>query len=170
MNLRNRLILFGIVYLTLTVIFGFASTTPLSQADALSLAQSANAINRSAMGIFENNIQIALLEFIPGFGPAFGAYSSYSTGLVLSAIAQTNQTAGISGFELFLGLVLTPIYWIEFACYSAAVEESSAIIISFRNRDFLTTEWKWVIGTILLVVVTLFVSARLEVELINFVK
>jgi hypothetical protein len=72
--------------------------------------------------------------------------------------------------ELFLALLLTPIYWIEFSCYSLAVEESIALIISFWKKDFRTTEWKWLVVSILFVVATLFVSARLEVQLINLAK
>jgi hypothetical protein len=170
MKTRTRAIIFIIAFITLSAILAYSSSIQLSQSDAQSLSQGVEEISGTVLGIFENNVQIALVEFVPGFGPAFGAYSSYNTGLALAALAQSNSTFGISGFELFLVLLLTPIFWIEFACYSLAVEESLAVIVSFKNRDFRTREWKWLVYSILFVVVTLFVSARLEVDLINFLK
>src|SRR5579872_5826971 len=106
---KSRAIIFAIVFLVLSGILAFASTIQLSSADALSLTQSAKSIDETVLGIFKNNVQIALLEFIPGFGPGFSAYSSYNTGLVLAALAESNQSAGVSGLELFFGLLLTPI-------------------------------------------------------------
>src|SRR5579862_4529449 len=141
MQLRTRAIIFIISFLILSGIFAYSSTIQLSQSDAQSLSQSVEGINDTVVGIFENNAHIALLEFVPGFGPAFGAYSSYDTGLALAALAQSNSSVGITGFELFLVLLLTPIFWIEFACYSLAVEESLAIVICFKNHDFRTKEW-----------------------------
>ncbi len=170
MKTNTRVIIFIIVFIILTSILAYSSSFELSQSEAQSLSQGVEGINATVVGIFQNNVQIALLEFVPGFGPAFGAYSSYDTGLALAALAQSNSTVGIGGFELFLVLLLTPIFWIEFTCYSLAVEESLAIIISFKNRDFRSREWKWLVCSILFVVATLLVSARLEVDLINFIK
>ncbi|HXQ93348.1 MAG TPA: hypothetical protein VN739_10115 [Nitrososphaerales archaeon] len=170
MKTRTRAIIFIVAFMTLSAILAYSSSIQLSQSDTQSLSQGVEGISGTVLGIFENNVQIALVEFVPGFGPAFGAYSSYNTGLALAALSQSNSTLGISGFELFLVLLLTPIFWIEFACYSLAVEESLAVIVSFKNRDFRTREWKWLVYSILFVVATLFVSARLEVDLINFLK
>jgi len=170
MKTKIRAVIFIVAFIALSAILAYSSTIELSQSDAQSLSQGVEGINGTVVGIFENNVQIALFEFVPGFGPAYGVYSSYDTGLALSALAQSNSTLGINGFELFLVLLLTPIFWIEFSCYSLAVEESLAIIISFKNHDFRSREWKWLICSILFVVATLFVSARLEVDLINFLK
>jgi hypothetical protein len=170
MKTKTRAILFIAVFITLSIILAYSSTVVLSQSDAQSTTQGVEGLNDTVPAIFRNNVQIALLEFIPGFGPAFGAYSSYDTGLAIAGIAQSTPNLSISGLELFLILLITPIFWIEFACYSLAVEESVAIIISFKNRDFRSREWKWIICSILFVVATLFVSAKLEVEMINLVK
>jgi Stage II sporulation protein M len=167
---RTRAAIFLIVFVVLSAILAFSSSTVLSPSYAQSLSQSVQGIKGTVLGIFENNVQIALVEFVPGLGPAFGAYSSYDTGLAIAALAQSNPTNGLSGPELFFILLLTPIYWIEFTCYSVAVEESIALIVSFRNRDFRTSEWKWLIASIIFVVATLFISARLEVDLINSLK
>ena len=170
MKTKTRAILFIVVFITLSIILAYSSTIVISQSDAQSMTQGVEGINDTVPAIFRNNVQIALLEFIPGFGPAFGAFSSYDTGLAISAIAQSTPNISVSGLEFFFVLLITPIFWIEFACYSLAVEESIAIIDSFKNRDFRSREWKWIICSILFVVATLFVSAKLEVEMINLVK
>ena len=170
MKTKTRAAIFLTVLVILSGILAYGSTVPLSSSDAQALSQGVAGIKGTTLGIFQNNVQIALLEFVPVFGPGFGAYSTFDTGLAISAIAQTNSTSGISGLELFLILLLTPIYWFEFACYSLAVEESIAILVSFKNHDFRTREWKWLVGSVLFVVGTLFVSAGLEVDLINFIK
>ena len=161
------MLIFVIVFIILTSILAYASSVSLGSSDAQSISQSVKGIKGTVLGIFENNVQIALLEFIPGFGPAMGVYSSYDTGLAIAALAQTSATAGVSGPLLLLILLFTPIFWIEFTCYSLAVEESIAIIVSFRNHDFRSVEWKWLVVSVIFVIATLFVSARLEVNLIS---
>ena len=167
---KNRVLIFLVCFFILSAIVGYASTLEISSSEAQSLSQSVYAIKPTTADIFENNVQIALLEFIPIFGPAYGAYASYSTGLAIVALAQSNSGSGLSGLDLFLILLITPIFWIEFTCYSLAVEEGVAFIISLKNRDFRKSEWKWLIGSIIFVVATLFVSAGLEVDLINLIK
>jgi hypothetical protein len=167
---RTRALIFIFALIVLSGILAFASTLPLSTSDAQSLSQGVEGIHATTSAIFLNNAQIALLEFVPGFGPAFGAYSSFDTGLAISALAQTNSNSGLSGLELFIFLLFTPIYWLEFACYSLAVEESISVLVSFRNRDFRKTEWKWLLGSILFVVATLFVSAGIEANMISIIK
>lgn len=170
MKTRTRVTIFIIVFIILSVVFAYGSTAQMSQAQAQSISQGVQGIPETTLGIFRNNVQIALIEFIPGFGPAFGVYTSYDTGVALAGLAEANPSAGISGLESFFVLVLTPIFWLEFFCYSLAVEESISVIISFKNRDFRTNEWKWLAGSIFVVIATLFVSAQLEVDLINFLR
>ena len=165
----HRLGIYIAVFVSLTVILGYASTVPMSQSEAGSLVQTVQGIKPTQVGIFENNIQVALIEFIPIVGPIFGVISAYSTGLVISATGQV-PGATTTGVEAFVFLLLTPIFWLEFFCYSLAVEESISIIISIRNRTLLTNEWKWAVGSIVTVVAVLFVSAGLEVSMINFIK
>jgi hypothetical protein len=170
LSLKARVLVLLMVLLVLSGVFAFASTLTLSQSDARSRSGQLNSIKISTLTIFENNLLIALVEFVPVLGPAFGVYTSFSTGLTLAAEAQTNtsyQQLHITGLELFLFLLITPIYWLEFFSYSLAVEESIAIIISIRNRDLVAREWKWLVASIIAVVVILLVSARLEVLLIN---
>jgi hypothetical protein len=59
--------------------------------------------------------------FIPIFGAALGLLILFETGVALGAIAT------IQGYPVWLGiasLVITPVFWLEFICYSIAIAES----------------------------------------------
>jgi hypothetical protein len=71
--------------------------------------------------IFGNNFIICLLMFIPVLGPLLGFYALFNTGMVVSAIATAE---GYPLFLVFFSLVLTPVFWLEFAAYSIAISES----------------------------------------------
>jgi hypothetical protein len=141
----------------------------MNQSQAQSLVQQVQSIQPTTIGIYENNVQVALTEFVPLIGPAYGAISAYETGLAISATGQVSG-ATTTGLEAFFFLLLTPIFWLEFSCYSLAVEESISILISIKARDLLTEEWKWLLGSMLFVASVLFVSARFEASLIDFLK
>ena len=171
MNLSNRVIVFVIVFVVLSAVLAyFASTVTMSQSEAQSINSQVRGIEPTTLGIFTNNFRIALVEFIPVFGPAFGVYTSYSTGVAITAIAQANPQSHLTGFESFLLLLLTPIYWLEFFSYSVAVEESIAVLVSIKNRDFLNMEWKWLVASILVVGAVLLISANLEATLVGALK
>ncbi len=170
MKLSRRLILLLIVFLALTGILAFGSSMIPSRSEASSINNQVQNIQPTTLVIFLNNVQIALAGFIPLVGPIFEGYTVYSTGFAFSAIAQTQSGGQISGLETFLVTMLTPIFWMEFFSYSVAVEESISLLISFKNHDFRNEEWKWIIGSVVAVVVVLFASARLEATLVNTFK
>jgi hypothetical protein len=168
MKTSSRVGLYIIVFILLTGLTGYASTLSMSQSQAQALNQQVQNIPRTTLGIYENNAQVALIEFVPVLGPVYGVISTYDTGLAISAMGQVPgaATSGIVGFIL---LLFTPVFWLEFCCYTLAVEESIAILVSLRNRDLLTREWKWILASILFVVSVLFDSARLEIAMIHFI-
>ena len=71
--------------------------------------------------IFGNNLFICLLMFAPVIGPLFGFYALFNTGVVVGAIATAE---GYPLALVFLSLVLTPVFWLEFIAYSIAIAES----------------------------------------------
>lgn len=145
----------------------YGSTVQLSPQEAQSLSSQVQGISPTTLSIFLNNARVALIEFIPFVGPAFAVYVSYSTGVALSAITQSSTSIHMSGLEAFFLLLVTPIYWMEFFSYSLAVEESIAIIVAIRKKEFLTKEWKWLLLSILIVVSVLFFSAKVESSLVG---
>ena len=166
MKLSTRVTIFLVVFVVLTVAVAYASTLPISQSNAQGLNSQVQSIPATTVGIFSNNVRIALVEFIPVVGPIFGVYTSYSTGVAIAAISQADSQSQMSGIVLFLLLMLTPIFWLEFFSYSLAVEESISLIVSIRSRD-LKREWKWLVASILAVAIVLFFSARLESSLVS---
>jgi hypothetical protein len=169
MKISQRAALYIAVFVALTGILGYASTVSMSQSEATSLYQQISSISPTTLVIYENNIKVALVEFVPGLGPIYGVLSAYDTGLVIAATGQV-PNATTTGLEGFIFLLFTPIFWMEFSCYSLAVEESIAIIVSLVKKDFLKEEWKWFLGSILFVAAVLLISARLESSMINFLK
>jgi uncharacterized membrane protein SpoIIM required for sporulation len=169
LKISRRLGIYIAVFVVLTVIMGYASTVSMPQSEAISLYQQISSISPTTLGIYENNIKVALIEFVPGFGPIYGVLSAYDTGLIVSATGQI-PNATTTGPESFVILLLTPIFWMEFSCYALAVEESISIIVSLVKKDFLKEEWKWLFGSLLFVAAVLLISARLESSMINFLK
>jgi hypothetical protein len=111
MKLSTRVSLFLVIFVVLSGAVAYASAQPLSQSNAQSLNSQVQSIPATTVGIFLNNVRIALVEFIPFVGPIFGVYISYGTGVAIVAISQANPQAQISGLELFLILMLTPIFF-----------------------------------------------------------
>ena len=167
MKLSTRATLFILAFVALSAVMAVASTTRLSPDQAAQLNQTIAGIQPTTLGIFFNNARVDLIEFVPIVGPAFGAYVSYSTGLAISAIAQSTPVQGISGLEAFLALMITPIFWMEFFSYSLAVEESVALVLSARSRQAFRGELHWLLGSVLLAMAVLFVSAHLEASLVG---
>jgi hypothetical protein len=176
MNNRNRLLIFVIVFFILSGVLVYSSSVQISQSQAQSLNQQVQSIKVTTFGIYQNNLLIALFEFVPVLGPAFAVYTTYNTGLVASASAQMANDS-VTGPEATIVTMLTPIFWLEFFCYSLAVEESIVIVItgvqSLRSgfsgkRQWRWPEWRWLAGSIIAVVVILLVSAQIEVQLVHF--
>jgi hypothetical protein len=115
--------------------------------------------------IFGNNFLICLLMFIPVLGPLLGFYALFSTGMVVSAIATAE---GYPLALVFLALVLTPVFWLEFAAYSIAIAESVWLfrrILQGRSRGW--RELKTAGFLVSICAVVLLVGAVVEVALLS---
>jgi uncharacterized membrane protein SpoIIM required for sporulation len=124
----------------LTVI---GSLVPLSDQDANKISNDLNqtiTTNRAngtlAEYIFLNNFSICLLMFIPVIGPILGFLILFDTGVALGAIASVQGYSPLLAFAL---LVITPIFWLEFASYSIGITESIWLfrrLLQRRWREF----------------------------------
>jgi hypothetical protein len=115
--------------------------------------------------IFGNNFIICLLMFIPVIGPLLGFYALFNTGIAVSAIATAE---GYPLALVFLSLVLTPVFWLEFAAYSIAISES--VWLFRRILQGLSRGWRELKTAGFLVsicAVMLLVGAVVEVVLIS---
>ncbi len=125
---RKRLIFIFAVFIVAFLVTVIGSLIPVPQAQAQQITQQLNetvtqgkATNTLPQAIFINNFSICLLMFVPVLGFAAGMFILFDTGLALSAISS------VQGYPVFLGLlslVITPVFWIEFAAYSIAMAES----------------------------------------------
>ncbi len=117
-----------------------------------------------AIGIFLNNIRIALLMFIPGFGIGLGMFAAFSTGLVFSALAQT--TPEIANLPPLI-ILATPFGIMEVFSYGMAMSQSLILINEILRKRSLKP---WIIPTMIelgIVVVVLLAAAYIEFYMIE---
>ena len=86
-----------------------------------------------AAAIFTNNVQIALLSLVPGFGIVTLSFSAYNTGRVVQAISLQH---GVSPTGLLLVLFLLPHSWIEELSYPMAGALSLYYLTEMRRPTF----------------------------------
>jgi len=115
---------FLIVFLILVGFTAVGSATTLERSEAERILEDVRKIipdKPNAIDIFSNNIMIALLMLIPGFGLILAPYVLYNTGLVFSATGLANN---VSGITLLLTTTILPFFWLEFAAYAASVTQN----------------------------------------------
>jgi uncharacterized membrane protein SpoIIM required for sporulation len=83
------------------------------------------------VGIFLNNIRIALGMFVPGAGVALGVFSAYATGNVFAAIAQ--DSPALQGVPPQL-ILITPFGIMEVFSYGLAMSRSALLVYYFIKR------------------------------------
>jgi len=168
---RERLLWFFIIFefLVIATMIGAGQPVPASQATGLVKSLNASIPYSSgkeaiALSIFKNNYYLALLMDIPLAGPVMATYVSFNTGYMMSAqaIVYSNQTSvAFTGTDRFLSLMVLPIFWLEFVCYTAAVLESLYLLVSLFTKRF-TKELFTAIIVIVGITIILFISAQLE--------
>lgn len=86
--------------------------------------------------IFVNNIKPALGMFIPGFGIGLGAYSAYSTGIVISAVATLNP---FYNGVMLLRPIATAFGLMELVIYGLAISRSGLLtyILIKRRKPYI---------------------------------
>jgi uncharacterized membrane protein SpoIIM required for sporulation len=142
---RKRIYSIIAVFIVAFIVTIIGSYIPLSTNDALTLSNQVNqtlnenrASNTLTQYIFLNNFEICLLMFIPVVGAALGMFILFDTGLALGAIATTQ------GYPVWLGLaslVVTPVFWLEFAAYSIAIAESIWLFRRLMQHRWLELKW-----------------------------
>jgi len=125
---RKRILSAIIMFIIVVVVTVAGSLMPVDLQQARQINDELNQTVTTAQqngtlvqSIFSNNFLITLIMFVPVLGPVFGFYVLFSTGTAINAIAIAQ------GYPLVLvlfALVLTPVFWLEFAVYSTALAES----------------------------------------------
>ncbi len=166
---RKRLYLIGALFIVAFIVTVAGSYVPLSAQDASTISKNLNqtvnqnkANNTLPQAIFVNNFQICLLMFIPLVGAFLGMFVLFDTGIALGAIANTQHYPVWFGL---LNLVVTPVFWLEFAVYSIAMVESIWLF-----RRLLQGRWRQINETLMYIGISaliLLTSAYVEAWLIT---
>ncbi len=168
---RKRIYFILFVFIVSVIVTVVGSFVPLSQSDAATISNQLNETLRTHRSngslteyIFLNNFEICLLMFVPIIGPVLGLFILFETGVALGAISS------VQGYPVELGLlslILTPVFWLEFAAYSTAMAESIWLF-----RRLLQKRWLELKNTAILIGICaaiLVVGAVVEVWLISLV-
>ena len=166
---RKRFYSIILIFIIAVIITVIGSFTPVSHQDALTISNDLNATlntnkssNTLTQYIFFNNFKICLLMFIPIIGPILGFGILYNTGIALGAISS------VQGYPVavdLLSLVLTPVFWLEFTAYSAAIATSI-----WLTRRLIQRRWLELKNTAILIGICagiLIMGAIVEVWLIT---
>ncbi|MGD0996029.1 MAG: hypothetical protein ABR909_10965 [Candidatus Bathyarchaeia archaeon] len=166
---RKRIYSIIIIFILAFIITVIGSYIPLSHQDAQTLSNGVNATlnahksfgSRTEFIFFNNFFEVCLPMFVPIIGLIWGFLVMGNTGLALGAISS------VQGYPVWielLSLVLTPVFWLEFAAYSTAMAEGI-----WLTRRLMQRRWLELKNTAMLIGICaaiLIVSAIIEVWLI----
>lgn len=166
---RKRIYLIIFMFIIAFIVTIVGSLIPINHSDAQTISNQLNdTLNAHKSNgslteyIFLNNFEICLLMFVPIIGPALGLIILFDTGVALGAIASVQGYPVVIGL---LSLILTPVFWLEFAAYSTAMAESIWLF-----RRLMQRRWLELKNTAILVGICaaiLIVGAVVEVWLIS---
>jgi hypothetical protein len=114
------------------------------------------------LGLYSNNLLVALGMFVPGFGAAFGVYTGASTGLLLNALVATYDLQGVTP----LGALANPFAILEILAYGLAMSRSGLLVYQLVKKK----SWReYAVPTAVeigIVVVILLIAAIVEGQVI----
>lgn len=121
-----------------------------------------------AFGIFTHNTTIALPMFIPGFGVAWGLFSSYSTGFAFAAITTTApELAQIQPLSI---LFFSPFGLMELTAYSLGISRSFILIVAIIKKKSLIPFIKPTGIEIGIVIILLLIGGYVEFYMIEMAQ
>jgi hypothetical protein len=167
---RKRIYTIIAVFIVALIVTLIGSFIPVSAADAQQINNDLNQTITTGQTqgtltqyIFGNNFLITLVMFIPVLGPALGLLIMFNTGNVIGAIATSGGYPSVLGL---IALVITPVFWLEFAAYSTAMAESVWLFRRLlQGRGLRELRMMCIFVTITAVVLA--VSAVIETALIS---
>ncbi len=121
-----------------------------------------------SIGIFLHNTSLALPMFIPGFGVAWGLFSSWSTGFAFSTIV--SQAPELSSIPPLAILYLSPFGIMELVAYSLAISRSFMLIVMIIKKQNLSHTIRPTLIEIGIVVVLLLSGGFLEFYMIEMIQ
>ena len=121
-----------------------------------------------AFGIFTHNTTIALPMFIPGFGVAWGLFSSFSTGFAFAAI--TTTVPELTQIQPLSILFLSPFGLMELTAYSLGISRSFILIVAIIKKKNLILFIKPTGIEIGIVIILLLIGGYVEFYMIEMAQ
>lgn len=131
----HRLVMFFVFTGIFAAVFQLGSMTPVSEEDAALFMEEFEklVLGIDAFGIFTHNLTLALPMFIPGFGVAWGLFSSWSTGFAVAAIAVSAPE--LTAIPPLAILFLSPFGLMELAAYSLGISRSCILVMALVRKE-----------------------------------
>jgi hypothetical protein len=166
-NIPIRIVFWAAGTLAFVVAYYIGAVMPLPAADAEAIRSEflLEIDDIDQIGIFLNNIAVAVGMFIPGVGVGLGGYSGVSTGIVYNAFAQASPELQRSSP---LAVLATPFGLLEVMAYGIAMSRSGMLVAQLvKNRS----EWKrftlFTLVEVGIVVVALVLGSLIEAQVIQ---
>ena len=118
-----------------------------------------------AIGIFQHNASVALPMFVPGFGLAWCAFASLSTGIAFGALVST--TPALAKIPPLALLYLSPFGVMELIAYSIGMSRSLLLINAIIRKKPLKNELRQTGIEIGIVLALLLAGAFIEYSMIQ---
>ncbi len=166
-SISLRIILFFIFLGFFTASFLIGTLTVLNEEDSLAIfnefQQTITEID--SMGIFLNNLNVGLPMFIPGFGPAWGLYSGWSTGVSFSAIV--SMSPAITDFQPLDIFYASTFGFLEIIAYSIGMSRGVFLIFGFIQKSPKKSLIIWSLIEISIAIILLAVGGLMESSMIE---
>jgi len=163
----SRLVAFFAVMVVFTAVFQAGSMSEVSKAESdLFMSEFEKLVEGiDGFGIFVHNTTIALPMFVPGFGVAWGLFSSWSTGYAFAAISASMPE--LVGIEPLTILFLSPFGVMEVTAYSLAMSRSLLMIMALVQKAGISDQGRPLLVEIGVVIALLLAGGYIEFYMIE---
>jgi hypothetical protein len=167
---QKRIITFFIFVGLFSASYFIGSQSEVSHEDALAFQEEFNNLieDIDGIGIFLHNSVVALPMFIPGFGIAWGFFSSWQTGQAFAALALLNPI--ISDIHPLAILFASPFGIMELVAYSTAMSRSLLLIHKIIKKIPIKNDYKIIGIEVGLVLGLLIAGGFLEAYMIEYAE
>ena len=134
MSKKIRVIAFALFVGIFLLSYTIGTYYKMSESDAKNFLKEFHESTKGigAVGIFLHNTSVALPMFVPGFGPAWGAYSGWQTGAGYRVLVIENpQLVDVSPILIFLS---SPYGVMELVAYSIGMSRGTILAASLIRR------------------------------------
>ena len=170
MKNQKRIVTFFIFIGLFSASYFIGSQSEVSHEDALTFQEEFNNLieDIDGIGIFLHNSVVALPMFIPGFGVAWGFFSSWQTGQAFAALALLNPI--ISDIHPLAILYASPFGIMELVAYSTAMSRSFLLIHKIIKKIPIKNDYKITGIEVGLVLGLLITGGFLEAYMIEYAE